>query len=276
MTETEKELDPTKIAEKFLEALRKNPSIREQFLELIEPGAYVKRDELAEVMQEIKQLRVENVERYEAMDRRFEEVFKRFENMDRRFEATQKQMDERFETMQKQMDRRFEEVFKRFENVDRRFEEVFKRFENVDRRFEEVFQRFDDLSLALGHDFEEFNSYWLQTFLIEQGYPKIDVKKYHFVDNDYSVFPDSKDIELDLFNEKPLVVGEVTAFVRGIDKVNVFLRKVKFIENLFKCTADYKLFITYAIDAEIRDEAVKLLEDNGVILITIRRHPRDR
>ncbi len=38
-------------------------------------------------------------------------------------------------------------------------EAVDKRFEVMDRRFDKVFDRFDEFSQALGHDFEEFNSY---------------------------------------------------------------------------------------------------------------------
>ncbi len=359
MTESKKKDTDIETAKRVLEALRRDPRLREQFFEVIEPGLYVKRDEFSELLHEIKQLRLESNERFEESRRRFEESDKRFEAMqrdsrdrfetmqqqidrrfeesdkrfeamqqesrerfetmqqqidrrfeesdkrfeamqqesrerfetmqqqidrrfeesDKRFEAMQQESRERFETMQQQIDRRFEESRKRFEamqqQIDRRFEESDKRFEamqqQIDRRFDKVFERFDELSLALGHDFEEFNSYWLETFLLEQGYPKVAIKKRHLFDKNYTVFPNSKDVEVDLFNEEPLVIGEVTAIVRSIDKVTVFLKKIKFIEKELEREAEYKIFITYAIDPEIREEAVRLLKEGGVTLFTLRR-----
>ncbi len=97
MTQAERNEDPVKIAKRILDALRREPSLREEFLEIIAPSTYVRRDELTQVLEEIRQLRIESNKRFEAMDRRFEA-------MDRRFEAMQRQMDERFEAM----DRRFE------------------------------------------------------------------------------------------------------------------------------------------------------------------------
>ena len=208
--------------------------------------------------------------RFEAVDKRFEAVDKRFEElidtMNKRFEA----VDKRFEAMDKRFEQLIDTMNKRFEAVDKRFEEQEKR---VDRRFDKVFARLDDMSASFGHDFEEFNSYWLQTFLVEQGYPKIKIQKKSFYDERYEVFPDSKEVEIDLFNEDPLVVGEVTAVVRNIDKVTTFIRKVKFIENKFG-PAKYKLFITYAIHPEILDEAIKLLEEENIKVIILRRKKR--
>ena len=172
------------------------------------------------------------------------------------------------------LEQRLERLEQRLERLEQRFEEKVaedrRRFDRIDQRFDKVFERFDELSLALGHDFEEFNSHWLETFLVAQGFPKIEVRKRTFFDPEHMVFPDSTDVEVDLFNEDPLVVGEVTAIVRTIDKVTTFLRKVKFIESNMRRKADYKLFITYMIVPEIREEAKRLLEGAGVTVITLR------
>jgi len=63
-------------------------------------------DNSAQILNEIKQLRID-------MNKRFEQV------------------DKRFELMQNNMDKRFEQVDKRFEQVDKRFEQVDKRFDTV-------------------------------------------------------------------------------------------------------------------------------------------------
>ncbi|MHA1686083.1 MAG: hypothetical protein ACTSYD_06690 [Candidatus Heimdallarchaeaceae archaeon] len=230
-----------------------------------------------------EELREDMNKRFEESNKRYEELRedmnKRFEAVDKRFEA----VDKRFEELIESMNKRFEAVDKRFEAVDKRFEELIesmnKRFEEqdnrIDRRFDKVFERLDELSSALGHDFEEFNSYWLQTFLEELGYPRIKIQKKVFYDGDYEVFPDRKEVEVDLFNEDPLVIGEVTAIVRRIDKVTTFLRKISFLEKKFG-PAKYKIFITYAIKPEIRDEAIKLLEEAKVETIILRRGKKTR
>ena len=92
----------------------------------------------------------------------------------------------------------------------------------------------DEYSNALGYDFEEFNSLCIQDYLRVQGYPKLEIKKKNFIDENYEVFPDSKDVEIDIYNEKPLVIGEVTAITRKIDKANLFIRKKDFLIKTHK------------------------------------------
>ncbi|NBC30063.1 MAG: hypothetical protein GVY29_08750 [Spirochaetes bacterium] len=48
-----------------------------------------------------------------------EVMIERFDAMDKRFESMQKQMDDRFEAVQTQMDRRFEAVDRRFDQQNR-------------------------------------------------------------------------------------------------------------------------------------------------------------
>ncbi len=145
---------------KFIDTLSRNPELRRRMYEVIKPDDYVRRDEMNEILQEIKLLRQESNKRFEelieTMDKRFEAVDKRFEEiisqMDKRFEAVDKRfeaVDKRFEEIISQMDKRFEAVDKRFEAVDKRFEEIIsqmdKRFEAVDKRFEAVDKRFEEL-----------------------------------------------------------------------------------------------------------------------------------
>ena len=179
------------------------------------------------------------------------------------------------------MNQRFESVDKRFEeliaSMNQRFKEQEQRFdqklidleERIDLRFEKVFQRFDEMSISLGHDFEEFNSLWLQDFFRAQGFPKLEIRKRTFYDENYEVFPDSHDVEIDIFHEKPLIIGEVTAITRKIDKVTTFLRKVQFLTKRFG--EPYAVvYVTYGFLPRIRDEALRLLENAKVKVYTLR------
>ncbi len=310
MTESKNETEPIEIAKRVLAALKQDHKLRDEFIELVKPGEYVKRDELTELLDEIRNLRLESAQRYQAMDDRFEalqrqmderftamqkQMDERFDESNRRFEAMQKQMDERFTAMQKQMDERFDESNRRFEVLQKQMDERFtamqkqmdERFAAVDKRFESMLnamkdgfakmdkrmgsleRRMEEISHALGHDFEEFNREWLRAFLNKNGIPDVEIRKRHFVDRNHEVFPDTTDVEIDLFNEEPLLVGEVTAIVRSLEKVEIFLRKVKFIEGLYGRPAEQKLFITYYIEPQILSDVIKKLSEAGVRIISV-------
>ena len=282
------------IFEQLYKRLEEDSEMRKKIFNLFKE--YAKDEVIVLVLEELKKQREDFNERSKAADRRFEELIdnmkRRFEESNKRYEQLRDDMNRRFEAVDKRfeelittMNKRFEESNKRyeelredmnrrFEAVDKRFEELIatmnKRFEEVQEQFRKVFRRLDILSEAFGHDFEEFNSYWLETFLVKQGYPRIEIKKKTFYDPDYEVFTHSKNVEVDLFNEDPLVIGEVTAIVREIDKINTFLRKVRFLEKRFG-PAKYKLFITYAVLPEIRDEAITLLEKANIDIIILRK-----
>ncbi len=98
----------------------------------LEPMAYTaflkmfaRKEEVAAVLAELREFRVETRVRFEQVDQRFEQVDRRFEQVDRRFE---------------QVDRRFEQVDRRFEQVDQRFEQVDQRFAELEARMQAGFQ----------------------------------------------------------------------------------------------------------------------------------------
>jgi DNA anti-recombination protein RmuC len=99
-------------------------------------------DRISNVESELKLQREVMIERFDAMDRRFEamqeQMDERFTAADRRFEALQEQMDERFTAMQKQIDARFDATQRQ---MDDRFTALQKqmdvRFDQVDKRFEQ-------------------------------------------------------------------------------------------------------------------------------------------
>ena len=105
---------------------------------------YALHEDIREITETIKIMQSQMIERFEAVDTRFEAVQKqmderftglqkqmdeRFTAVDRRFEVVQKQMDERFTGLQKQMDERFtasqSETNERFAGVNSRFKMMF-------------------------------------------------------------------------------------------------------------------------------------------------------
>ena len=108
-------------------------------------GAFARREEVAVVLKELRELRTEMNQRFEQSDRRFEqfrtEVNQRFERVDQQFD----EVNQRFE----RVDQRFDEVNQRFERVDQQFDEVNQRFDEVNQRFERVDQQFDKVSQSI-------------------------------------------------------------------------------------------------------------------------------
>ena len=99
-------------------------------------GAFARREEVAVVLKELRELRTE-------MDQRFEQVDQRFEQVDQRFEQFRTSVNERFEQVDARID-----AFR--EEVNQRFDEVNQRFEQVDQRFDEVSQAIDRLGSRWG------------------------------------------------------------------------------------------------------------------------------
>ena len=104
-------------------------------------GAFARREEVAVVLKELRELRTEMNQRFEEVDQRFEQVDQRFEQVDQRFE----QIDQRFEEVDARIDSFREEVNQRFERVDQRFDEVSQAIDRLGSRWgirnESVFRR---------------------------------------------------------------------------------------------------------------------------------------
>ena len=74
---------------------------------------------------------------------------------------------------------------------------------------------------------------------------------------------------MDVYHEDPFVIGEITAITRKLSKVTTFLRKVEFLKKL-KGKEPMTFFITYGFLPEIRNEALRLLEEAGVKVYALR------
>ena len=90
-------------------------------------GAFARREEVAVVLKELRELRTE-------VDQRFEQVDQRFEQVDARIDA-----------FREEVNQRFDEVNQRFEQVDQRFDEVSQAIDRLGSRWgirnESVFRR---------------------------------------------------------------------------------------------------------------------------------------
>ncbi|MBD3195447.1 MAG: hypothetical protein GF317_10355 [Candidatus Lokiarchaeota archaeon] len=190
------------------------------------------------------------VELTRAMDKRFEAMQK---SMDERFEA----MDKRFEAMQKSMDERFEAIDKRFERVDRRFDHL--EFQN-----KEMKSILENIQQSLERPFEQFGRNVIIKLLKSEGYEKISLEPQKLKDPEFFVSDNTTEVEIDGLSLDPPIIVEITSILRTKNKIDIFLRKKKFLEKSYEI--EFRGFFLAASSEfsseEMADIAVKLRENN--------------
>ncbi len=115
--------------------------------------AFVRREELAVILDELRELRAEVDQRFEQVDQRFEQVDQRFEQVDQRLERAEGATN----ALRAEMNQRFEQVDQRFEQMEKKIEAFRK---EMDQRFEEVEARMVDLEFGLHQAIDRLGSRW--------------------------------------------------------------------------------------------------------------------
>jgi len=248
------------------------------------------RGQFQELLQEInkrfEENRAETNKRFEEINKRFEEnraeTNKQFQEMIERFEESRAETNKRFEESRAETNKRFEEsraeTNKRFEETLKRYEEnrveTNKRFEVLDMRLEIMTsfmdRRFKELALGYGGTFEGFNKTILKKILAARGIPikAFNESPLHFQDPDRIVHPHTTDVEINIFNEKPPIIGEVTSSLVRLDDLNTFIRKIQFIEKKFNKKFQ-RFFITLFIDDKIKEPCQILLTKYAIEVATL-------
>lgn len=102
-----------------------------------------------------------------------------------------------------------------------------------------------------------------------QGVKLPKLERRSFVDHKMTVHKNSTDVEVDLFSEEPLIIGEVTGAIIEREKIEQFIRKIQFLEAKFKKEATLKIVVTYRIHSRLSKEIRELLKKEGIELIAI-------
>ncbi len=76
------------------------------------------------------------------------------------------------------------------------------------------------------------------------------------------------DVEINILSEDPPIVGEVTSSLIEIEKLEMFIRKIKFIEKKFNKKFK-RFFITLYIAEDIQKTAESLLNQNDIEAIRL-------
>ncbi len=116
---------------------------------------------------------------------------------------------------------------------------------------------FRDLRRALGVTFEEHASSFLEVMLMEMGYPDAVVEKKYLVE-------DGKVVEIDMFCEEPLVVGEATLSITTVEEarreVDKLIKRVELAEKIYKKKALFSILSVARATPEAYEELKTLSE----------------
>ncbi len=107
------------------------------------------------VLQELKEFRKENNQRWEQNEKRWEENNKRWEQNEKRWEENDKRWEQN-EKRWEENDKRWEQNEKRWEENNQRWEQNEKRWEENDKKLEAINERVTNIEKNSGPDKKEF------------------------------------------------------------------------------------------------------------------------
>jgi hypothetical protein len=180
----------------------------------------------------------------ERIDRRFEASEKRFDAMEKRFDA----MEKRFDAMQNQND-----------NYARDNRDHFNRIEGM---LENVLREF-------GKPFEQFGRNVIARLLAAEGWPDVKFSTEKYSNPERIEFP-HEEVEIDGVSKDPPVLVEVTSILQDQEKIDKFLQKKRFLEQI--TGVSFRGFIvaaTTSLEAQTLGNIIVELKIQNVELINL-------
>jgi uncharacterized protein YoxC len=285
-----------RLRRQFLKLLEEDKEFRYTVAGYLGLGEILKRldsieENIRKIWEEIRGLREGQERLWEGQNRLWEEVKALREGQEKLWDGQNKLWEE-VKQLREGQNKLWEEVKALREGQEKLWEEVKllregqnKLWEGQNRLWEEVkalregqeklwashrrlenYMRsaFGELRTALGVTYEMHAAAYLTMMLYEMGYEKAEVVSKSFVE-------DGEIVEVDLFNEEPLVVGEVTLAVKDVGdaerEVEKVMRRVGLVERIF----GRRVFMAVLSVANLYPEAADILKSlaarNGIRLI---------
>jgi uncharacterized protein YoxC len=285
-----------RLRRQFLKLLDEDKEFRYTVAGYLGLGEILKRldsieENIRKIWEEIRGLREGQEKLWEAQNRLWEEVKALREGQEKLWDGQNKLWEE-VKQLREGQNKLWEEVKALREGQEKLWEEVKllregqnKLWEGQNRLWEEVkalregqeklwashrrlenYMRsaFGELRTALGVTYEMHAAAYLTMMLYEMGYEKAEVVSKSFVE-------DGEIVEVDLFNEEPLVVGEVTLAVKDVGdaerEVEKVMRRVGLVERVFGRRVFMAVLSVANLYPEAADTLKSLTARNGIRLI---------
>jgi uncharacterized protein YoxC len=243
-----------RLRRQFLKLLDEDKEFRYTVAGYLGLGEILKRldsieENIRKIWEEIRGLREGQEKLWEAQNRLWEEVKALREGQEKLWDGQNK--------LWEGQNRLWEEV-KALREGQEKLWASHRRLENYMR------SAFGELRTALGVTYEMHAAAYLTMMLYKMGYEKAEVVSKSFVE-------DGEIVEVDLFNEEPLVVGEVTLAVKDVGdaerEVEKVMRRVGLMERVFGRRVFVAVLSVANLYPEVADTLKSLAARNGIRLI---------
>jgi uncharacterized protein YoxC len=278
-----------RLRRQFLKLLDEDKEFRYTVAGYLGLGEILKRldsieENIRKIWEEIRGLREGQEKLWEAQNRLWEEVKALREGQEKLWDGQNKLWEE-VKQLREGQNKLWEEVKALREGQEKLWDGQNKLWEGQNRLWEEVkalregqeklwashrrlenYMRsaFGELRTALGVTYEMHAAAYLTMMLYEMGYEKAEVVSKSFVE-------DGEIVEVDLFNEEPLVVGEVTLAVKDVGdaerEVEKVMRRVGLMERVFGRRVFMAILSVANLYPEAADTLKSLAARNGIRLI---------
>jgi uncharacterized protein YoxC len=278
-----------RLRRQFLKLLDEDKEFRYTVAGYLGLGEILKRldsieENIRKIWEETRGLREGQEKLWEAQNRLWEEVKALREGQEKLWDGQNKLWEE-VKQLREGQNKLWEEVKALREGQEKLWDGQNKLWEGQNRLWEEVkalregqeklwashrrlenYMRsaFGELRTALGVTYEMHAAAYLTMMLYEMGYEKAEVVSKSFVE-------DGEIVEVDLFNEEPLVVGEVTLAVRDVGdaerEVEKVMRRVGLVERVFGRRVFMAVLSVANLYPEAADTLKSLAARNGIRLI---------
>ncbi|MEM1948101.1 MAG: hypothetical protein QW614_05490 [Candidatus Caldarchaeum sp.] len=226
--------------------------LRREFIELLEKDEefrYIVAGYLglSEILKELKNLREGQEKLWQGQEKLWEGQNKLWEEV--------KSLREGQEKLWENQNKLWEEVKSLREGQNKLWEGQEKLWEETRRTRNYMFTAFGELKAALGVTFEMHAAAYVELILYEMGYTGAKVEKMH-------ILHEGEVLEIDIFSEDPLVVGEVTASLRDAAsasrEVEKLLTRVRAVEEKYGMKP---LLTVLSVATASKQAADKLMEE---------------
>jgi hypothetical protein len=195
------------------------------------------------------------------------EVLRRMDRMEERMLALEERMlklEERMLKVEENQERLWEAVKRLEENQRKLWEAVKGLEEGQNRLWRYVKSGFRELREMLGVTFEATARAFIDVLLDEMGYPEASVNVKHFA-------VDGEVVEVDAFCEVPLVVGEITNYIRSRyeaeSEVEKLRSRISLVERRYGRRVMLAVLVVATASEEVSSHLREVAGRNGILVV---------
>jgi hypothetical protein len=210
------------------------------------------------------------MEKLREHDKKWEEQNKKWQEQEKKWEEQNKKWWEEMGKL-REHDKKWEEQNKKWQEQEKKWEEQNKKWWEEMRKLDLLERRIQKglskIGARLGVKLEGFSRALIREFLSRNKMGKSRPRRLVIFDEEGKVFGQPDRIEIDIFIQKPLVVGEITSFLNEKDKLYNFDRKVKLLQERFKKEAKLKFIACLDVDPDVKKEVYRLAKRLGIKIL---------